>query len=312
MRIDRRDLELLGVIADYRVMTFKQLAVAAERDSKVAHRRVGDLAGAGLIVQTDRKTRSGRGRREKLISVAPGGVALLRDAKVLSQDGLDEDVTLAGLPHVEHQLLLNWVRIHWLRIDQLHPALRVRFVPHSSPMVHLGDARANGGAKPVPVFIRSEGGETFTPDAVATITDVERGKTVLFFVEIDMGTEPFDTPGKSRTTIVQKIQKYQRYFQAERYRDYESVCDCSLRGFRVLFVTNAKTRSAFLSQHLVDIRPREFIWITDEAQLSKHGVGASIWARGGQQGRPSESILGSRAGGVDPVTAAVTSQLQDG
>ena len=59
MRIDRRDLELLGVIADHRVMTLKQLAAAAaaaaERDPKAAHRRVVDLVGAGLIVQTDRK-----------------------------------------------------------------------------------------------------------------------------------------------------------------------------------------------------------------------------------------------------------------
>lgn len=300
MRLDRRDLQFLGMVADYRVMTFEQVAARQKRDSKNTQRRVSQLTGAKLIAKTDRKGHSGPGRRAKLISVAPAGFPVLRDAGALRSDAEEPDVTLAGLPQVEHQLLLNWVRIHWLELEDLHPPLRAQFIPHSSPAVHLGATCAEGEARPVPVFIRLNEREAFTPDAVAIIADIERRKTVLFFVEVDMGTEPFDAP-KKRPTILQKIQRYQRYFQTEQYREFEPVWDCALRGFRVLFVTSSKSRSALLGKHFAHIRPREFFWITDEEQLLGRGIGSFIWARGGQQDRPLASILGSRATDKAPV-----------
>ncbi len=156
----------------------------------------------------------------------------------------------------------------------------------------------------MPIVLRSDGRDAAIPDAVATITDVERGKTVLFFIEIDMGTEPLDTIGKSRATIGQKIQKYQRYFRTERYRDYESICGHTLRGFRVLFVTHTIARLNSLCEFLSGHAPREFIWLTAEEQLMETGVWSHIWARGGHQDQPRESILGSRAcGGPSPTVA---------
>ena len=304
MRFDRRDLELLSTIADYRVMTFDQIAALTERHPKRIQSRVFELQKQGGIAKSKRRGPAAPGQREALVSIAPGGFAILREAKVLRSDAVEKDVTLAGLPQVEHQLLLNWVRIHWAGIERLHPALKVRLVPHSSPAPHLGDAPPNGAARPVPVFIRSEGGEVIVPDAVATIRDTERAMTVLFFLEVDMGSEPFEAPQKQRPTILKKIEKYQRYFRTQRYREYDSVWNCSLRGFRVLFVTNTGARATALGADLTHIRPREFIWIASQEDLLKHGPGAAVWARGGHQGQPLGSILGSRAAGHHPKSEA--------
>jgi hypothetical protein len=311
MRIDRRDQELLRVIADHRVMTFKQLVWAAGRDIKTLQRRIGDLAAAGLIVQSDRKSRTGRGRPEKLSSASATGVALLRDAGILPQDVTDEDVTLAGLPHIEHQLLLNWVRVQWVRMERLHSALKIRFLSHSAPAFSRSKHDVEPEVQSAPLVIRLAEGDGLIPDAVAAIADVERGRTVLFFIEVDMGSEPFEATKKGRTSVVQKIQKYQRCFQAQGYREYERRWNCPLRGFRVLFVASTTARFASLSAGLDGVRPREFIWITDERSLLMHGVEGRIFARGGHQDRPLESILGSRADEILSAPAIAVEACRD-
>lgn len=309
MRIDRRDLQLLTTIADYRVVTIKQLVAIENRDPKTAHRRITALAEAKLLIPGNRTTRAERGRPEKHVSIAPAGYAALRGAGVFMAKVTERDVTLAGLPQVEHQLLLNWVRICWMQVSSLQPVLRGRFVSHSSPMRIAGTTNPDGDAASVPLVIRDKRGGRLTPDAVATITDGERNKTVLFFLEVDMGTEPFDSPDERRSTIVQKVRKYQDCFKTERYRDYESVWNCAFRGFRTLFVTSTKTGASLLASNLAAVRPRDFIWVTSQDDLLERGIGAPIWIRGGRTECPTVSILGSRS--PDGLSADTTGAPND-
>lgn len=295
-----RHLELLRVVADYRVLTMEQLSSIQGRPPKAMHDSADRLARKGLLEKQARTRPARRGRRESLVAVTVAGFQALAEAETLPADAREKDVTLAGLPHIEHQLLLNQVRIQWGRLDRICPALRTWFVPHSSPTARYQVAGSGAETRPVPVSIPANGRQLLTPDAVATIADVERNRTVLFFVEADRGTEQRNASGGPRPTIAGKIEKYQRAFRSGRYRDYETVCGCELRGFRVLFVVDSVKRFTSLCHHLDGVSPREFIWITDVVRLRDHGAGAPIWARGGHQDRPPASILGSRA--PNPVT----------
>lgn len=295
MPIARCDLQRLRMIADYRVVTIRQLAMIEARSRNAVHRSLNSLVSQELIEEHPRTASTSRGRREKLVSVASKGFVALCQANALPPENREQDITLAGLPHIEHQLLLNWVRIQWMHLDLACPSLRGRFVPHSSPTARYDAAVPDTAAGSVPTLIRLDDRRVFTPDAVATVTDIERHKTVLFFLEVDMGTEQWDAPRNARTTIMGKILNYQRTRRSEGYRLHAAAWQCSLHGFRVLFVTRTRDRLDMLCRRLCVVRPRDFIWLTDQTQLLERGIGARIWARGGSLDRPAESILGSRA-----------------
>jgi hypothetical protein len=136
-------------------------------------------------------------------------------------------------------------------------------------------------------------GVKFTPDAVFGIRDSVADKTCLFFLEVDFGTETMVSPKRDTTDIRQKIINYQWYFQSRGYRRYEEVFKCQLRGFRLLFLTSTRGRLVALCELIQQIRPSNFVWLTECGSLFPDGISAEIWARGGDLHEPLRSILGS-------------------
>jgi len=132
----------------------------------------------------------------------------------------------------------------------------------------------------------------FTPDAIFATCYSTESKTCLFFLEIDCGTETIASPRRDMMDIRQKIVNYQWYFRSLRYKRYEGVFHCSLRGFRLLFLTNSLGRLTALCKLVQEMPPSDFVWLTECSRLFPDGVSAKIWARGGDlQGHP-QSILG--------------------
>ena len=64
-----------------------------------------------------------------------------------------------------------------------------------------------------------------------------------------------------------------------------------LAGFRVLFLTNTPQRKESICGFLKTNPSLNFIWITDKELMFRHGISASIWAKGGPS-QPLDSILG--------------------
>jgi hypothetical protein len=133
----------------------------------------------------------------------------------------------------------------------------------------------------------------FKPDSVFSITHRDKNKTLLFFLEADMGTESIASLGRVPRDIRQKVINYQQYFKKGEYKVYEKVMDCSLKGFRLLFLTDTGTRLGSLCKLLRQIPPSDFIWLTTVEQMFSKGLSAKIWVRGGRQEDPEGSILGS-------------------
>ena len=138
---------------------------------------------------------------------------------------------------------------------------------------------------------------------VFTITHRKRQMTLLFFLEVDMGTESIASPKRTPGDIRQKIINYQQYFRSGRYKRYEKFWNCKLRGFRLLFLTNTNGRLAVLSRLVQEMPPSEFIWLTSLKQMFSHGLSAEIWVHGGKQDAPSESILGTTMACKAPLPA---------
>jgi len=140
----------------------------------------------------------------------------------------------------------------------------------------------------------------FTPDCVMALTHKGIHKTLLFFLEVDMGTETLASPKRTKVDVRQKVVNYQTYLRFKRYRRYEHLWNCSLNGFRLLFLAYGPGRLASLCRLVRDMPPSDFIWLTDRRLLLSKGVWADIWSRGGRHDVPPQSILGSQMPELSP------------
>ncbi|MGD8454520.1 MAG: replication-relaxation family protein [Phycisphaerae bacterium] len=275
-------MEILAAIAEHRVLNVHHLGVLLERNTAALRRRLKLLREQNLIRVSTRAFGSGRGRPEHMLSLHEDGVDLLR-AKGLIDVSLPYDVITAKNLHcVEHELVISDFRVQLVQMGRILPVLSVRFFSSTSP--------GRPGKREYRPLIRERiptvGGRhddvEFEPDGVFAITYAEREKTLLFFLEVDMGTEPHRSSQNPRRSVRQKIINYQAYFQLERYRRYEKILQCALQGFRLLFLTATTTGLVALSRLVRSTPPCDFIWLTARDKLLSQGVWAPIWVRGGQ------------------------------
>ncbi|MCO6438551.1 MAG: replication-relaxation family protein [Phycisphaerae bacterium] len=291
----RTDRELLAAIAEYRVLTVRQIARLMSRNTRVVQRRLADLGNEGLVLASSRGYGRGRGRPEKLISLSEQGIGVLRSKGAIGPGVSNDRVMSAAIRCLDHQLLVNSFRIELARVGQVVPGLSVRFLSPTSPFLALRSDGYPSISDHVSVSGCTDKRFWFTPDGVFSISDDQRRRTVLFFLEVDMGTETLASPKRSRRDLRQKILNYREYFRSERYKRYEETWSCDLRGFRLLFVTHTADRLAAVCRLVRDMRPSDFVWLTDQDRLAQAGVCSRIWARGGRLNASLESILGSRA-----------------
>jgi len=128
-----------------------------------------------------------------------------------------------------------------------------------------------------------------SPDCIFTLC-LAGERPLLFFLEIDTGTEPFTRSGTG-TAIQSKIEAYAELRASDQYRAYVQE-DEPVRGFRVLLVSLPERRHKALCRE-VERHAAEFVWVTSWDAIEEHGVFGEIWCRGGR-GERRESILGTK------------------
>jgi hypothetical protein len=92
--------------------------------------------------------------------------------------------------------------------------------------------------------------------------------------------------------IRQKILNYGACFDTRAYQKYESLWNCKLKGFRLLFITDNVARLSALCTLVQEMPPSDYIWLTTADRLFADGISAEIWVRGGRLDAPLQSILG--------------------
>lgn len=285
-RLTNRGIEVLKSLARHRLLSIEQLGILHFTGLRMARRERNKLDALGLIETIPRENLRKRGRREQLATLSEKGLERLKEKDIVEESVRFDQVSARGFKPTEHQLLLNWIDIHMSRLDHVNGDLETEFLSSVSPFLpppregmktFLSDA--------VPAKSKRGKPRYFTPDGVFMIRSHQRGKSLLFFVEVDMDTE-------QNSIIVEKIQKYQIYFRSEGYKRYERYWKDEFKGFRLLFVVNTNVRLSKLSHLARRTPPSDFVWLADEDSLHAGGISDKIWFRGGRSDSPRESILG--------------------
>jgi len=253
------------------------------------------MAARGLLEMIPRGYGKSEGRPESLICLSRAGIDLLKEKCLLDTSISYEQVSVQATTHdLEHHLSLNWFRIHLLQIDKILPNLATRFLSSNSP--YCLDENHQRPLIYEPPLTLPGGGEVsgFTPDGVFTVTCDKEKASLLFFLEVDMGSQTIANTKSEPGDIREKIQRYQSVFRLRRYKRYESVFQAKLEGFRLLFLTRGLDRMNALCREILSQQPSDFIWVTDQDRMFKQGLADAIWARGGRQDIPLQSILNLR------------------
>ena len=292
-KVTKNDRDLLTSIAEHKVLTVSQLSALSQRSSQVIRRRIRALEMEGLTITKMHGFGRDRGRPVDLILLTEKAAALLVDEGIPSGHTVC-NADKAEEPHsIDHLLLVNWFRIHLLQIERTIPPLSIQFLSPTSPAPAENTDDSPPISESTPTNNRLKKFDQFIPDGVFSITNREiEGKTLLFFLEVDMGTETIASMDRASKDIRRKILNYQELFRSGGYKRYESVFESKLNGFRLLFLANSEARLISLCRIVREIPPSDFIWLTDQGRMFSHGLAAKIWARGGRNESPPQSILG--------------------
>jgi len=303
-RLKKSDLTLLATLADCRVLTTTQIAVLHfDSKKKSARRRLHQLSEAGLISDRHRGTGNLRGRVENVYFVGKDGFDLLKDRQILPSSATYEQVSAEKVFCIEHELLLNWFRIHLGEIQNSSPNLTTDFIAvesafaptdeYARPLLHI--------RVPAEEIKVGAGDFHFKPDGAFRITDTHRKSSLLFFLEVDMGTEPLIRREQGGRDICTKIVNYQALVASDNYKFLERVWRYEFSGFRLLFLTHTAERMSALCRFIQTISPSNFIWATDRERMFDRGLGGDIWSRGCDPVKPPESILGKNLSRPTPL-----------
>ncbi len=291
-KITKKDTALLSYIAEYKFLTVKHLSALSQRALQVVRRRLRHLENGHLIFMKERGFGSGRGRRENLIVLTQKGLEFLHHEEVLSEHATYITDKTTDSIFVDHDLLVSWFFTHLLQVERDNPQFATHHLTTSSHDLKMGNADNPLLQERFATDETSENFHIMIPDGVFTISHKE--KALLFFLEVDMGTESMASTQHEPNNVRQKIINYQSLFRSNHYKRYEKIFDAELNGFRLIFLTNSFSRLKKMCELVQEMRPSDFIWITDQNQMFEQGVSAKIWARGGHYHKPPESILGPK------------------
>jgi len=288
-KLTPKDRSLLLEIAEYRILLIEQIALLDNTGKRAVQKRVNTLYKNGILNFSPRNFEINRGRPENIISISEKGVRLLQNENLIDSKIPIERFAPDKSYHIEHELLLNWLRAYLSYISEKIPDLTIDFISSTTPFILL---KSNGLPRISESFKQVNRYIDFIPDGVFSVISKEQNKSLLFFLEVDMGTESLNSSGLNSNNISTKIKNYRAYFQCQKYKRYETRWNTKFNGFRLLFLTNSTSRRSTLSRFIYSDKTNDFIWITEQDQMFQHGIVGKIWTRGGDISSSPESILG--------------------
>ncbi len=304
LRLNKKDRKIVSLIAEHKILTVSQLAALTQRSRQVIRRRLRLFLGEELVFTRMRGYGRGAGRPEDIIFLTEKGVMFLRNEEIISDHVIcTTESEIDNFP-IDHQLLSNWFHIHLIHVEAAISQLTVQSLDSSlrAKNQNSKDPFSQG-------LIRVENGRNeyleFIPDGIFSIKDKKTGKTLLFFLEVDMGTEPIATRDRNPKDLRQKILNYQALFRTGQYKRYEKVFDEKFTGFRLLFLANSNLRFTAICRLVQEMPPSDFIWLTDQERMFSDGLSAEIWVRGGKTDRSPQSIIGPNLAIQTPVMDSI-------
>jgi len=275
-----REVTILKSLPDYGILSLTQLAVLHFPSKQMARIKARQLHKAGLVEFLQRDFADSPGKPEGIMHTTEKAIKSLKESGLIT--GKESNLTpTVNIRNINHQLLINWVRIHIMLIGSQQSRLKVNFL---SPNLMQDIYRID--------VLDSKLGTILIPDGIFSITDELKKKSLLFFLEVDMGTETLASQNQSKNDFKRKILEYQYVFGTARYKEFESHLEARFNGFRILVVADSKSRFDQLCRLVKSIKATGFIWLTDKDSLFANGISDKIWVKGGNSGLGLYSILG--------------------
>jgi hypothetical protein len=289
--LTRKQLDLLKLLAAYRILSVDEAAVLQGAGQQAARKRLRKLMALGLADGRPHGFGRSRGRPARIYCLSDEGIAYLKSLGRGVSQAADRDAEATTAPN--HQLLLNWCLLHLRHWGQSYPQLTVCVAE---------ERHADDNADPsVPARSRRGPSPRTIPDAVFSITRQDRRKVLLFFLEVDMASETVASFSRGKRDFRSKILRYQERFRSGSYKRYEQLWGCQLQGFRLLVVTNSRKRMSSLCRLVREMPPSDFVWLTHQAALFASGISAPIWVQGGRRDHLLQSIVGPTLARVEPL-----------
>jgi hypothetical protein len=287
--ITKKDQLLLLKISEYGVLLIDQIALLNNTGKRIVQRRIARLYKSGLVNLSTRNYKSNFGRPENIISISERGIKYLQTENLVDNKIPIERFIQDRMFHIEHELLLNRIRIHLKYIPEKLTDLTADFISEKTPFLPL---KNNGQPLISEQFEFEKSRFEFIPDGVFYLKSNNQNKSLLFFLEVDMGTESLNSSSLNSNNIATKIKNYRAYFQSQKYKRYEKRWDTKFNGFRLLFLTNSMKRKSSISNFVNSNNSNDFIWVANQHDMFEKGLAGNIWSRGGNLSASQESILG--------------------
>lgn len=250
---------LLQALCSYRCLTTRQCVAAGFGSEQVVRRYIREFKQAKLVSCSPWQFGQDTGRPENLA--------------IPTQSGL-QAVGLTGAPIKQrafaHQHHLNWCQIRFEQLKSAQLGLSYTVVDI------LNLATLNKGV---------------IPDMAFALTSKTHNKRLLFFVEMDMGTETLVSASGRSGDLCEKIEAYRELRLSGAYTKAIRGQRVS-EGFRLLLVLAHKPRLLQTLRLCQQMRPCPFVWCVDFETLSRLGAGEAIWHKEGDASH-TYSILGS-------------------
>lgn len=257
------DMAVEDALRCYRYLTAQQLAVLQNCTSrKVLHAL--DRLEKRRVAERVARLKWGRGKPRDVWALS---------GRQRQGDATHDAVSPPRVGFVHHRILQNWVHIQIDQIPHLIPGMATNWLTMDTDATRAWPSRLR-------------------PDDAVILHHAPQNKSLLFFIEADMGTEPTrrSTMGSD---IHSKLENYRSLFQSEAYRRFETHANGSLAGFRVLFVTYDTKRLNELDDYCRSLPDSDFVWLTDYDHLKRDGAWAKIWRHRSVTSDEEDSIIGS-------------------
>jgi DNA-binding MarR family transcriptional regulator len=238
---------LLGLfyIQRYRFLTIGQYARIASLNHDTATKQLRRFEERGLLGYFGNTGIRGYGKTPKVYFLTRKGFELLRRESEIPPEliGNYKEVKVESRwsPQMYHRLRTVDLMISAECAVKKRPQLSMV----ATFLEYLRVRRGNHVTRETTDYVAGE--ETaenrIIPDAALILENIETKKRALFFVEMDMATEPIVSriTRDTRHTIQQKLRQYDRYLKSLRYKEtYAAYGD--FRSFTLLFVTLSAER----------------------------------------------------------------------
>ena len=288
--ITPKEQSILKLLAEYQLLLTHQIAILGATGLRAAQKKMLILDQKRMVNIYHRPLNGNQGRPDKIYTISQRGLNYLKEVGIIDKAISLNNISTKESSNLEHEILINWFRIHLQYIDKCLSDLETEFISASSLFL---PSKNNGQPLIAEEVEIDDYNEEFIPDGVFSILNKKQNKHLLFFLEVDMSTEAIKSPNHSTTTIAQKIVNYKSYFSSQQYKRYEKKWNCEFNGFRCLVLTNTHTRKELIANYLIDLQNVDFVWIADQDQMFNQGISSKMWIKGGYLLKPLKSIIGS-------------------